>query len=397
MQLVISLLGGLLAVSWSAVAGDYFSGARRARSLDRVPPFKGGEEAPPLSVVVAACNEADKLPRAFRSLLTQDYPGPFEIVAVDDRSTDGTGEMLDFLALEAPPGKRVTVLHLTALPPGWLGKTHALWQGAQRATGRWILFTDADILFSPDCLSRAALYAEREGLDHLVSFFRLELRGFWENAFGLCFGLLFFLRFRPWHVRNPARPNYLGVGGFNLVRRDAYHVIGTHRALALEVADDMMLGKRLKDAGFRADVVGAADHITVRWQEGLGGLMSGLLKNAYAGLDYSPLKATFSVGLLLVTMVWPVAGLFIAPSRRARAGYGWALANLAAIGGYHAHVGRIPPAYALMLLFSTLLLIGVIFRSTYLAEKRGGIIWRGTFYPLSMLRARALPPPPPLA
>ncbi len=395
MQLVVSFLGGLLAVGWSGIAADYFSGARCARSLDHVPPPGEGEEAPPLSVVVAACNEAEKLPRAFRSLLTQDYPGPFEIVAVDDRSTDGTGEMLDFLAREAPANKRVTVLHLESLPPGWLGKTHALWQGAHRAGGRWILFTDADVLFSPDCLSRAALYAERERLDHLVSFFRLELRGFWENAFGLCFGLLFFLRFRPWHVRNPARPNYLGVGGFNLVRREAYDAIGTHRALALEVADDMMLGKRLKDAGFRADVVGAADHITVRWQEGLGGLMGGLLKNAYAGLDYSPLKVASSIGLLLLTMFWPLAGLFVARGGRARAGYGWALTNLLAVGAYHARGGRIPPAYALTLPVSTLLLIGVILRSAYLTERNGGITWRGTFYPLSALRARALPPPPP--
>jgi glycosyltransferase involved in cell wall biosynthesis len=397
MQVVISLLGGLLAVGWGGLAADYFRGARRARTLDEAAPFGPDDAAPPaLSVVLAACNEADKLPRAFRSLLAQRYPGPFEIVAVDDRSTDGTGEMLDFLAAEAPAAVRVVVLHVRDLPPGWLGKTHALWQGAQRASGEWLLFTDADVLFAPDCLDRAVAYAGRERLDHLVSFFRLELRGFWEHVFGLCFSFLFFIRFRPWHVRDPKRSNYLGVGGFNLLRKNAYEAIGTHRAIALEVADDMELGRRVKRAGFASDVVGAADQITVRWQEGLGGLMGGLVKNAYAGLDYSPLKVAGSIALLLLTMVWPVAGAFVARARRARAGYAVALAHLFAVGAYHARVGRIPPAYALTLPFSTLLLIGVILRSLYVAEHDGGVTWRGTLYPLAELRARRIPPPPPL-
>ena len=394
MQIVVNLLGGLLALGWAGIAGDYFAGARRARSLDRVPPFAPGEEAPAVSVVVPACNEADKISRAFRSLLAQEYPGSLEIVAVDDRSTDGTGEMLDFLALEAPPGRKVDVLHLRTLPSGWLGKTHALWRGAQRAGGRWILFTDADIVFAPDVLNRAVAHAERERLDHLVSFFKLELRGFGENMFALCFGLLFFLRFRPWHVRNPARPNYVGVGGFNLVRKSAYEAIGTHRSLALEVADDMVLGKRLKDARFRADVVGAADAITVRWQEGIGGLMGGLIKNAYAGSEYSLFITGASIALLLGTMVWPVFGLFLARGRAARAGYATALTSIFAVGAYHARVGRIPPGYALTLPFSTLLLIGVMLRSAYVAEKNGGITWRGTFYPLGLLRARPVPPDP---
>lgn len=391
---LLGLVGGLLAAGWTALAADYFAGARRARSLDGVsPPSPGDASLPALSIVVPACNEADKLPRAFRSLLAQDYPGPFQIVAVDDRSTDGTGEMLDFLVLETRPEISVLVLHLQSLPPGWLGKTHALWQGARRSGGDWILFTDADIVFAPDCLSRAVRFAERERLDHLVSFFRLDLRGFWEHVFALCFSFLFFVRFRPWHVGNPKLPNYLGVGGFNLVRSSAYEAIGGHRALALEVADDMELGRRLKMAGFRAEVIGAADQITVRWQEGLSGLMGGLIKNAYAGLDYSPVKVASSVGLLLGTMVWPAIGVFLARGRAARAGYALALSSLFAMGGYHARVGKIPPGYALTLPFSTLLLIGVILRSAWLAERNGGITWRGTFYPLDVLRHRTLPPP----
>ncbi len=395
MRPLIHLLGGLLALGWTAVAVDYFTGARRAKSLEQEPPFAPDDEVPPLSVVIAACNEEEKLPRTLRSLAAQDYPGPYEMIVVDDRSDDATGAILDDAARRDP---RLHALHVRALPPGWLGKTHALWQGAHRAAGRWILFTDADIVFSPDCLRRAVACAEREGRDHLVVFFRLELRGFWEHVFGLCFTYLFHLRFRAWRVRDPKSKAYLGVGGFNLVRRDAYQAIGTHRALALEVADDMELGRRLKEAGFRADVLDAGNAVTVRWQEGLSGLMGGLIKNAYAGLNYSPVTTLSSVSLLLLTMVWPAAGLLLSRSRRARAGYALALAGIVGTGAHHARRGGIPVGYALTLPFSPVLLVAVMLRSAYLTERRGGVTWRNTFYPLPLLRSRPLPaPPPPVA
>jgi cellulose synthase/poly-beta-1,6-N-acetylglucosamine synthase-like glycosyltransferase len=268
MRLVVNLLGGLLAVGWAGVAADYVGGARRGRRLEEQPPFPKDQTAPPLSIVVAACNEEEKLAPAFRSLMAQEYPGDLQIVAVNDRSTDSTPALLDQLAREAPPGATVLVLHLDTLPPGWLGKTHALYQGAHRATGTWILFTDADVVFGPDALSRAINLAERDKLDHLVAFFGLDLRGFLENVFGLAFSLFFFLRFRPWHVRNPRRKEYLGIGGFNLIRRSSYETIGTHRAIALEVADDMELGHRVKVAGLASDVVGAKDLVQVVGRKG---------------------------------------------------------------------------------------------------------------------------------
>jgi len=396
MRFVVNLLGGLLPVGWLGVAADYFNGARTARKLEDQPPYPPDTAAPALSIVFAACNEEAKLPAAFPRMLAQQYPGPLEIVAVDDRSSDRTPEILDTLAAQALAGTRVVVLHVRHLPPGWLGKTHALYQGAQNASGAWILFTDADMQFAPDALSRAVRFAEREGLDHLVAFFGLVLHGFWENAFGLCFSLMFFLRYRPWHVRNPKRPEYLGAGGFNLIRRTAYERIGTHRAIALEVADDVELGHKVKLAGLRSEVIGASELVRVRWQEGgVFGLMDGLTKNAYAGLDYSPWVLFRSVALLLVTVVWPPIGMLVSRSRRQRRAHALSAAILATIGIYHAKNGSIPPLYGLTLPLSTLLLIAVMFRSTYVTEKNGGITWRGTFYPLDELRARPIPPTPP--
>ena len=198
-------------------------------------------------------------------------------------------------------------------------------------------------------------------------------------------------------MANPHRPEFLGVGGFNLVRRRAYDALGTHRALALEVADDLMLGKRVKDAGFASDVIDAADQVTVRWQEGLTGLMGGLVKNAYAGFDYNPRKLLWALAQLGLGVCWPALGVFFARRRRTRAACGIALAEMMAIAAHRARAGHIPIVYALTLPLGTILMIGVILRSTYVTERQGGITWRGTFYPLDQLRANRLPPPPPLA
>ncbi|GAB4457984.1 MAG: glycosyltransferase family 2 protein [Armatimonadaceae bacterium] len=403
MQFVIPLFGGLLAAAWSGIAAEYTRGVRQGKSLRQQQPYPkpspaGGvpAEVPSLSVLIAACNEEEKLPTAFRSLLAQEYPGSFEIVVVNDRSTDRTGAILDALTAEAQeshPDKNVLVLHNRHLPTGWLGKTHAQYQAAKRANGEWLLFTDADIVFEETALSRAVRFAETEKVDHLVTFMNLDLRGFWENVFGLGFSFLFFMRFRPWQVRNPKSSAYLGVGGFNLVRRYAYDGMGTHRAIALEVADDMELGRQLKRNGYVSEVVDADGLISVRWQEGLDGLMGGLVKNAYAGLNYSPLQVVSATGQLLAGIWVPIMGTILAKGK-ARTGYGIATAILLGLASFHARAGKIPPAYGLTLPISTLLLIVVMWRSMFVTEKNGGITWRGTFYPLETLRERAIPAEP---
>jgi glycosyltransferase involved in cell wall biosynthesis len=395
-RFVLNLLGGMLSLGWSTLAADYFLGERHTKTVEELPPFGADEAAPALSVIVPACNEEEKLPAAFRSLLACEYPGPFEIVAIDDRSTDGTPALLDALAAEGEArGVPVSALHLTELPPGWLGKTHALFHGARRASGEYLLFTDADVIFHPSALSRVLRYAEANRLDHLTVLARFDLRGFREHLFGFCFSALFVLRFRPWRVRKPGTAQYMGIGAFNLVRRDAYDALGTHRAIALEVADDMELGRRVKQAGFRSEVEGSREMISVRWQEGLSGLMGGLIKNAYAGMHYSPVTLLASAGLVAYTVLWPTVELLTTRNHFRRVCHAVSLGAFLAMAAAHARRTGIPVGYAFTLPFSTLLLLYVMFRSAYLAEKNGGITWRGTFYPLDELRARAVPPLPP--
>jgi cellulose synthase/poly-beta-1,6-N-acetylglucosamine synthase-like glycosyltransferase len=126
-----------------------------------------GTPLPRVSIVVAARNEAAMIESAVRSLLTIDYPD-YELIVVDDRSEDATGEILE--RLKAEIGTRLVAVHVRELPAGWLGKTHAMWRAAREATGEWILFSDADVVHAPQALRRAVHYAEQERAGHMVLF-----------------------------------------------------------------------------------------------------------------------------------------------------------------------------------------------------------------------------------
>src|SRR2546423_821839 len=160
------------------MGGSLWRAARLAARLADLSP-DGAGLMPPLSVVVPALNEEATVEAAMRTLLALDYPD-LEIIGVDDRSTDETGAILDRLAAE---DARLRVTHVRELPPGWLGKNHALHVGSAVARGEWILFTDADVHFERDALRRAVRYAVYRRLDHLVVVPQVLLAGFWETLF----------------------------------------------------------------------------------------------------------------------------------------------------------------------------------------------------------------------
>ena len=343
-----------------------------------------------VAVIVPARNEAAKVRQAVGSLLRQDYPA-LKVIAVEDRSTDRTGELLTELQEEYPA---LEVLRITELPKGWLGKTHALERGAELALRsspssngvRWMLFTDADVEFAPSVVSRAVAYAEARALDHLTLFPGMETKGFWEGALTMCFGLIFSLRTQPWNVGIRSSPKYMGVGAFNMVRRTAYEAVGRHRRLALDTADDMKLGKLLKDGEFRQEVGMATRMLRVRWQMGLVGMARGLEKNVYGSFGYRLSRFTLALVGLWVTNFFPFVTVWMSdPWTRIPS----AVSVLFLLAVY---VGSVWYGRSGSVFFwvahpvSVLLLTGIMLRSVGLALWRGGVRWRDDFYTLEALK-----------
>lgn len=365
-----------------------FHAGRRLKRLGDVE-WSGVVKLPSISVIVAARNEERHIELALRSLLALDYPG-LEIVVVDDRSTDRTGEILDRMANSlAAPGLSSTalrVVHLQDLPPGWIGKNHALYCGAREATGEWILFTDADIVMDPSVLRRAVAYLQHEELDHLAILFRIVMPSWLLEVFAVTFSLYFIAHFKPWRVRDPRSSAHIGVGGFNLLRAATYRQIGTHQAIAMRPDDDMKLGKLVKKHGFSQDVLLAPDLIYVPWYSSLRELLTGLEKNAFAGVDYNVLVVVVSSLAILVLHVFPFIAVFLTAGWT-RALFGAVIVCLWSIAYFTARQGGLRVAAVWGLPLGVMLLAYIQWRTMLLNLWQGGIRWRDTFYPLTELRA----------
>jgi glycosyltransferase involved in cell wall biosynthesis len=373
--IAFNLLVLLYWLIWSVVLAR---GTRRLRTL-RALATALPDAAPSVSVVLAARNEETTLAPALGSLLALDYPG-LEFLVVDDRSTDATPALVAAMAARHPA---LRVLRVETLPPGWLGKTHALAVGAAAARGDWILFTDADVHFAPDALRRAVAYAVAEGVDHLVAAPELVLEHYGERVLIATFRTCFNQAVRPWRARDPESPSAIGLGAFNLVRRSAYERAGGHGAVRLAVDEDMRLGRALKRAGARQEMILTGELVRVRWHDGVRATIRGLTKNFFGAMDYRVRTAALIVAMLLVMHTASFVSLWIADSwpGRVAALAAWlatALAYRAAGESFRAGLGA--PAGGLLTAVA-------IARSTLVTLIRGGVDWRGTFYPLGELRA----------
>ena len=340
--------------------------------------------APRVSIVVPARNEAEHIEASLRCLLTLDYEN-YEVLAVNDRSTDATGKLMDRVAASREAHGRLRVVHVAALPSGWLGKTHAMWSAGEQATGDWLLFTDADVMFQPSVLRRAMAYAEADHADHVVLFPRLLMHTPGEYMMIAFFQTLFTFGHRPWKVADPKAKDHIGVGAFNLVRRSAYETVGSYRALRMEVVDDMKLGKVIKNAGFAQRNVFGEDLISIRWAKGALGVVDNLTKNFFAVLSFQWWRALLSAIGLLFLNLGPFVGIWLA--------HGWQRLPFAValVSMFLLYLGmsirsRIPPYYFVLHPIATLMFVYTLLRSTVITLWNGGVVWRGTKYPLEELR-----------
>jgi glycosyltransferase involved in cell wall biosynthesis len=384
MVYLLWISGIILALAWFSRIVEAALGMPKIADISRPEWNLSPASRPRVSIVVPARNEERDIEDTLGRLLRLEYDN-FEVLAVDDRSTDRTGEIMEQVAASTAAHGCLKVIHISELPTGWLGKAHAMWTAAQQATGDWILFTDADVLFKPEVLRRALTYAESESADHVVVFPRMIMKRPGERMMIAFFQTLFTFGHRPWRVADPKTKDHMGVGAFNLVRRSVYDAVGTYRALRMEVLDDMKLGKVIKNAAFRQRNVFGEDLISIRWAWGAMGVVDNLTKNFFAILSFQWWRAIASVAGLLFLNLGPFLGVWLAHGW-ARIPYAIALGSMFLIYLGMWFKSSIRPYYFFLHPISTLLFGYTLLRSMWLTLRNDGVTWRGTTYPLEELR-----------
>ncbi len=344
-------------------------------------------DTPSMTVIVPARNEAPAMEATLRALLACEYSA-LHVIAVDDRSTDATGKIMDAVAGLPEAVGKLTVLHVAELPAGWLGKPHALALAAQSAQTEWLLFTDGDVLFAPDIFRRAMNYAQESRADHLVVYPTMILKGWAEHGFLTFFQSLSVWAGRPWRIADArAKRDFIGVGAFNLIRRSVYEQLGGFEALGMEVLEDMRIGYKVKHAGYAQRVAFGRDMVRIRWAEGVLGMVNNLTKNMYSAFRFrTSLLLAACVGILLLCLT-PVVALAI-PSPARYAGVVTMVALLLLNLRYWKQT-RLSPLNLIYFPIGALLLLYTMLRSLVLTYWRGGVLWRGTLYPLAELRRYA--------
>lgn len=265
----------------------------------RLGPMDWKEPPPSVSIVLPARNEAHQVEACVRSLLAQDYPD-LELIAVDDRSEDGTCELLERLA---SADARMTVVRGAELPDGWVGKCWAVHQGIARSSGAWLFFTDADTVFEPGALSAAMGAARGRSLDMLTAVPHLQCISFWEKV-ALPAILLTALGANPiFNLENPRWPHSLAFGPFILVARAAYDRAGGHEGVRFDIVEDVALAEKVKASGGAIGFGSAVAYARVRMYRNFGEIWHGWTKNFFGGLRGNWKLAI--VGML----TWVVAGV----------------------------------------------------------------------------------------
>jgi chlorobactene glucosyltransferase len=227
---------------------------------------------PKVSVILPARNERRYITRCLNSLLGQDYPN-FEIIAINDSSTDGTGEIM-----KAYAANDLRVMHIDASPKpeGWTGKNWACYQGFLQARGELLMFTDADSKHLPSTMSLAVGHLISENLEALTAVPRLICNDFWTKITLPILATFLHTRFSPIRVNDPNSKTGYFFGSFFIITRNTYEAIGTHEGVKEELVEDGALGGKVKASKFRMKMVRGEFHIDAVWARDLPTLWQGL-------------------------------------------------------------------------------------------------------------------------
>lgn len=373
----------MLALAWLLKSLEAWQGLRAVPNLLRPEFDRTPEGEQHVAVIVPARNEALDISACLQSLLRQDYPA-LRILAVDDRSTDATATIME--SLQDPAG-RLQVLRIRELPSGWLGKPHAMANAAREALStfdpEYLLFTDADVVFTSDAVRRSLAHAVATQADHFVLMPTTVTKTAGEGLLLSFLQVVSLWPVRLWRVADPGVRDAVGVGAFNMIRTETYLRLGGFEAAPMEVLEDLMLGRRVKLVGRRQRIATGPGMVSVHWAPGIAGIVRGMTKNVFAVFRYSAASlAAAVIGIAILCLgppllIW-VPGVWLP----------CVIAFLAIVGlyGLSARISRISVAYALGFPIAAVITIYAMLRSMTLTLYRGGIEWRGTFYPLRELR-----------
>jgi glycosyltransferase involved in cell wall biosynthesis len=270
----VHLLATVVLIAWALAL------VRTIVNLALVPRLRADarpEREPFVSIIIPARDEARVIEQTVRAFLAQTYPN-LEVIVVNDRSTDGTGEILRGLFDD-----RLTIIDGDEPPPGWLGKPWALDQGSRIARGELLLFVDADVVYAPAAIRAAVAHREIRQTALLSLLPHFEMRGLGENA-AMPMLAMFCFTFMPTWMSNRTRFAALAIGGGtgNLVTRSAYAAGGGHEALRDSVVDDVALARLVRRSGGTTEVVRADELVSLRMYHGLAEVVEGFTKNAFA-------------------------------------------------------------------------------------------------------------------
>jgi chlorobactene glucosyltransferase len=369
------------------------SKARREQIPLRSDSYDGPPAKPPLlSVLIAAKDEEANIEQAVRTMLNQDYPN-FELIVVNDRSTDGTAAILDSISAEQPNG-RLKVIHIKQLKEGWFGKNNAMREGVALAKGEWLCFGDADCCqTSHRTLSMTVRYVLDKGIDFLSLLPRLETQSLWEQIIQPVCGAVMVFWFNPDKVNNPRLPNAYANGAFMLMSRKCYDAIGGHEAVRTQVNEDMHMAKLAKQTGQRLFVLQNEDLYTVRMYSRLREIWRGWSRIFYGCFEtFRRLRITLA--MLLTTNFFPYVSMLIAAGVLAAkgwsgAGTGWQLVGATAALGVvlqqtvivrFYRLCQTKPWLAPTFIIGATVCVGMLINAMFKLNGRTATVWRGTAY-----------------
>jgi hypothetical protein len=335
-----------------------------------------------VSIVIPARNEERYIGRTIDAALAQDFPD-FDVVIVDDESTDGTADAIARRASDA----RLVPVSSRPLEPGWLGKPNALATGAAKATGKWILFMDADVELHPLALRDSVAACERGGWDHLALLPHFERKGFWEELLMPVIPVVALIYIPSFLAHLPRTRMAAGGGAFGLVRREAYEAMGGHENLKGSVVDDVRLAMDLKAAGFVSASRAGMHRLRLRMYHGLDEFVEGFTKNAHAGFGRSVWKPVVAVVVSLwigiAPFAWPVlAALQPASAFSGAVGALGASLLLLLVSRALVHLRLGFPLWPIVFSpIATFVTLFIVLRSLRMARGDGVVRWRGREYP----------------